>query len=64
MFSIVYVLSMMFPDLDKLPTRTIKCVFLGYYRLQKGYECYSHEIQKYYLFAYVTLFEPTPFPPT
>nr|XP_009610355.1 uncharacterized protein LOC104104070 [Nicotiana tomentosiformis] len=30
---------------DKLALRAIKCVFLGYSRVQKGYHCYSPDIR-------------------
>ena len=47
--------------LDKLSSRALKCVFLGYSRLQKGYQCYSPETKKYYMSANVTFFEQTPY---
>ena len=37
------------PGLDKLAARAIKCVFLGYSRLQKGYRCYSPIHNRLYL---------------
>nr|KYP63600.1 Retrovirus-related Pol polyprotein from transposon TNT 1-94 [Cajanus cajan] len=49
------------PGLDKLSARAIKCVFLGYSRLQKGYKCYSPKTRKFYMSADVTFFEQTPF---
>uniref|UniRef100_A0A151UGL4 Retrovirus-related Pol polyprotein from transposon TNT 1-94 n=1 Tax=Cajanus cajan TaxID=3821 RepID=A0A151UGL4_CAJCA len=49
------------PGLDKLSARAIKCVFLGYSRLQKGYRHYSPETRKFYMSADVTFFEQTPF---
>jgi len=51
----------MSPSLDKLFARALKCVFLGYSRLQKGYRCYSPETKKYYMSANVTFFEQTPY---
>ncbi|RVW33008.1 Retrovirus-related Pol polyprotein from transposon RE1 [Vitis vinifera] len=34
---------------------------LGYFRLQKGYHCYSSETHRYFLSADVTFFEDSPF---
>ena len=39
------------PGLDKLSARSVKCVFLGYSRLQKGYKCYSPTMRRYYMSA-------------
>ena len=49
------------PGLDKLSARSVKCVFLGYSCLQKGYKCYSPTMRRYYMSADVTFFEDTPF---
>ncbi|RVW91956.1 Retrovirus-related Pol polyprotein from transposon RE1 [Vitis vinifera] len=49
------------PGQDKLSARAIKCIFLGYSRLQKGYRCYSSETHHYFLSADVTFFEDSPF---
>ncbi|RVW71744.1 Retrovirus-related Pol polyprotein from transposon TNT 1-94 [Vitis vinifera] len=49
------------PGQDKLSARAIKCIFLGYSRLQKGYRCYSSETHRYFLSADVTFFEDSPF---
>ncbi|RZB42128.1 Retrovirus-related Pol polyprotein from transposon RE2 [Glycine soja] len=61
-------LKMMVPSLKnlrvleyKLSARAIKCVFVGYSRLQKGYKCYSPSTRRYYMSADVTFFEDTPF---
>lgn len=45
------------PGLHKLSARAIKCVFLGYSRLQIGYKCYSPVHNRYYISADVTFFE-------
>ena len=47
--------------LDKLSAKAIKCVFLGYSLLQKGYKCYSLQTKKCYMSTNVTFFEETPF---
>ena len=39
----------------------MKCLFLGYSRLQKGYRCYSLETHRYFIFTDVTFFEDSPF---
>ena len=39
----------------------MKCLFLGYSRLQKGYRCYSLETHRYFISADVTFFEDSPF---
>ncbi|KAJ9670976.1 hypothetical protein PVL29_027114 [Vitis rotundifolia] len=49
------------PGQDKLSARATKCIFLGYFRLQKGYRCYSSETYRYFLSADVTFFEDSPF---
>ncbi|KAL3326682.1 hypothetical protein AABB24_037395 [Solanum stoloniferum] len=45
------------PGKDKLAPRALKCVFLGYSRVQKGYHCYSHDLHRYLMSADVTFFE-------
>nr|XP_009800403.1 PREDICTED: leucine-rich repeat extensin-like protein 2 [Nicotiana sylvestris] len=45
------------PGKDKLAPRALKCVFLGYSRKQKGYRCYSPDLQRYLMSADVTFFE-------
>jgi len=49
------------PDLDKLSARSLKCVFLGYHRSQKGYRCYSPTLRRYLMSVDVTFFESVPF---
>ena len=46
---------------DKLSTKATKCIFLGYFRLQKGYCCYSPQTHRYFLSADVTFFEDSSF---
>ncbi|XP_073224874.1 uncharacterized protein [Cicer arietinum] len=45
------------PGLDKLLARSLKCVFLGYHRSQKGYRCYFPTLHRYVTSADVTFFE-------
>ncbi|RVX08923.1 Retrovirus-related Pol polyprotein from transposon RE2 [Vitis vinifera] len=52
------------PGQDKLSAKAMKCLFLGYSRLQKGYRCYSLETHRYFISADVTFFEDSPFSST
>ncbi|RVW27628.1 Retrovirus-related Pol polyprotein from transposon TNT 1-94 [Vitis vinifera] len=45
------------PEQDKLSAKAMKCLFLGYSRLQKGYRCYSLETHRYFISA-----DSCPFP--
>ena len=50
----VYILT---PGQDKLSTKAMKCVFLCYSWLQRGYRCHCLDTHRYFVFADVTLFE-------
>ncbi|RVW64718.1 Retrovirus-related Pol polyprotein from transposon RE1 [Vitis vinifera] len=55
------------PEQDKLSAKAMKCLFLGYSRLQKGYRCYSLETHRYFISADVYhrrphVVAPLPFP--
>ena len=48
---------------SKLDPKSLKCIFLGYSRVQKGYRCYCPSLRRYMVSANVTFLENTPFSP-
>ena len=51
------------PHVSKLEPKSLKCIFLGYSRVQKGYRCYCPSLQRYLVSTDVTFLENTPFSP-
>ncbi|KAK2974562.1 hypothetical protein RJ640_002471 [Escallonia rubra] len=49
------------PHLTKLDPKALKCVFLGYSHLQKGYRCYSPDLHKYLVSTDVVFSEHSQF---
>ncbi|KAL6315575.1 hypothetical protein AAG906_000880 [Vitis piasezkii] len=49
------------PFVTKLDPKALKCVFLGYLRLQKGYRCFSTDLDKYLVSMDVVFSEDTSF---
>lgn len=49
------------PQVSKLETKSLKCVFLAYVRLQQGYRCFPPLLNKYLLSADVIFHEHMPF---
>jgi len=47
--------------LDKLESRAIKCVFIGYFHTQKGYCCFDLVHHRFYTSSNVTFFESVPY---
>ena len=47
----------------KLDPKSLKCIFLGYSRVQKGYRCYCPSLRRYVVSVDVTFLENDPFSP-
>ena len=60
-FGYVCVVHILTPRQDKLSTKAMKCVFLGYSHLQRGYHCYSPNTNRYFISVDVTFFEDSSF---
>ena len=51
------------PHVFKLDPKSLKCIFFGYSRVQKGYRCYCPSLRRYLVSIDVTFIENTPFSP-
>ena len=49
------------PQVSKLDHKYLKCIFLGYSRVQKGYWYYCPNLRRYLVYADVKFFENVPF---
>ena len=49
------------PQVSKLDSKSLKCIFVGYSRVQKGYRCYCPTLRRYFVSTDVTFFETTLF---
>ena len=49
------------PHVSKLDLKSLKCIFVGYSRVEKGYKCYCPTLRRYFVSTNVTFFETTPF---
>ena len=47
--------------MSKLNPKSLKCIFLGYSRIQNGYRCYYPSLRRYMVSADVTFLENTSF---
>ena len=57
MFGCVAFVQNLTPNLDKLASRSIRCVFVGYFCTQRGYRCFIPSTRKYIVSANVIFFE-------
>ncbi|KAL7001808.1 hypothetical protein U1Q18_052393 [Sarracenia purpurea var. burkii] len=45
------------PHITKLYSKSLRCIFLGYSRTHKGYQCYSSELGRFLMSADVVFYE-------
>ena len=50
-----------YPQVSKLDPKSLKCIFVGYSRVQKGYRCYCPTLQHYFVSSNVAFFKITLF---
>ena len=49
------------PQVSKLNPKSLKCIFVGYFHVQKGCKCYCLTLRRYFVSTDVTFFETTLF---
>ena len=49
------------PQVSKLDPKSLKCILVGYSRVQKGYRCYCLTLRRYFVSTNVAFFETIPF---
>ena len=49
------------PQVSKLDPKLLKYIFVGYFRVQKGYRCYYLTLRRFFVSTDVAFFETTPF---
>jgi len=60
-FGCTYFIQDLSSGLDKLSPKSIKCVFVGYSKTQKGYLCYNPSTRKYLVSVDVMFIESVPY---
>ena len=61
-FGCTYFIQDVRPKVSKLDPKSLKCIFLGYSRVQKGYRCYCPPLRQYFVSIDVTFFRVSCFP--
>ena len=49
------------PHVSKHDPKSLKCIFMEYSRVKKGYRCYCPTLRRYFVSTDVTFFATTPF---
>ena len=49
------------PQVSKLDPKSLKCIFMGYSWVQKGYRCYCPTLRRYFVSTDVAFIETTTF---
>ena len=49
------------PQISKLDLKSLKCIFVRYSHVQRGYRCYCLTLQHFFVSTNVAFFETTPF---
>ena len=60
-FRYLYFVHLLGSGRDKLSSRSVRCIFLEYSRIQKGYRCYDPLSKWHFVSVNVSYFETTPF---
>ena len=61
-FGCTYFVQDVHPQVSKLDSKSLKCIFVEYSRVQKGYRCYCPTLRRYFMSIDVAFFETTSFP--
>ena len=48
-------------QVSKLDPKSLKCIFMRYSRVKKGYRCYCPTLRRYFVSTDVAFFDTTPF---
>ena len=60
-FGCTYFVRDVRPQVSKLVLKSLKCIFVGYPRVYKGYRCYCPTLRRHFVSIDVAFFVTTPF---